>query len=105
MDGDQDGWKGVMWGQVQGLWEGGGTMGVGWKGDANGDWQTFMDVRAGAEGRAGWLMHMITISALVWTCIPLLHVFTIARVGCLGMCRMMCSFLCQITYKNVCSVM
>ena len=56
MDGDQDGWKGVMWGQVQGLWEGGGTMGVGWKGDANDDWQTYMDVWVAAEGRAGGLI-------------------------------------------------
>ena len=56
MDGDQDGWKGVMWGQVQGIREGGGTMRVGWEGDANGDWQTCMDVWVGAEGRAGGLI-------------------------------------------------
>ena len=56
VDGDQDGGIGMMWGQVQDIWEGGGTMGVGWKGDANDDWQTYTDLWVGAKGRAGGLI-------------------------------------------------
>ena len=56
MDGNQDGGIGMMWGQVQDIWKGGGTMRVGCKGDASDDWQTYMDVWVGAEGRARGLI-------------------------------------------------